>query len=352
LLDRNGRINLYKEIIFHYIGGIQMKAIQMVNFGEPEILKMVEVEEPVPAANEVRVKLYYAGVNPFEAYIRAGGYAFFTPEFPYIPGFDGAGVVDQVGPGVTRVKVGDRVFLSSIFAKRKTGTYAEKVVCDVTSMYKLPDSVSFEKGAALGVPVTTAYRALFHRAHVKPGETVLVHGASGGVGILAVQLAKYAGAHVIGTAGTEESMELVKKYGADAVFNHNRPGYMEEIPAAANGAGVDVVIEMLANVNLEEDLKYLNKYGRVVVVGNRGSLDFNPRLTMAKEADILGMAVWNAPADEYHQSLAAIEAALKNGGLDPFVGTILPLEEAAKAQELILNSKAKGKMVLEIAKSK
>jgi NADPH2:quinone reductase len=328
-----------------------MKAIQMSSFGEPEVLKLVEVEEPSPVENEVRVKLYFAGVNPAEAYIRAGGYAFFNPEFPYIPGFDGAGVVDEVGPGVTRHKIGDRVFVASILAKRKTGTYAEKVVCDVTAVYKLPETVSFEQGAALGIPVTAAYRALFHRGHLQPGETVLVHGASGGVGILAVQLAKYAGAQVIGTAGTEESMELVRESGADAVLNHNQSGYLEAISSFTNGAGVDVIIEMLANVNLEEDLKYLNKYGRVVVVGNRGSLDFNPRLTMAKEADILGMAVWNAPVEEYNQSLAAVEAALKNGGLQPLVGTMLPLEEAAKAQTQILKNKAKGKMVLEIAKN-
>jgi len=328
-----------------------MKAIQMSSFGEPEVLKLVDVEEPVPAENEVRVKLLFAGVNPAEAYIRAGGYAFFTPNFPYTPGFDGAGVVDEVGPGVTRLKAGDRVFVASALAKRKTGTYAEKVVCDAAAVHQLPESVSFEQGAALGIPVTAAYRALFHRAHLKPGETVLVHGASGGVGTLAVQLAKYAGTRVIGTAGTEEGMELVKKSGADFVLNHNQTGYLDKISQVSNGSGIDVVIEMLANVNLEKDLQVLNKFGRVVVIGNRGALDFNPRLTMAKEADILGMAVWNAPLDEFNESLIAVEAALKNGGLQPFVGTILPLAKAAKAQAQILSEKAKGKMVLEIAKN-
>jgi NADPH2:quinone reductase len=327
-----------------------MKAIQMSSFGEPEVLKLVEVKEPVPAENEVRVRLYYAGVNPAEAYIRAGGYAFFNPDMPYTPGFDGAGVVDEVGPGVTRLKTGDRVFVASTMAKRKTGTYAEKVVCDVEAVHKLPETVSFEQGAALGIPVTAAYRALFHRAHLKPGETVLVHGASGGVGTLAVQLAKYAGAQVIGTAGTEEGIDVVRKSGADAVLNHNQTGYLETIPSITNGAGVDVVIEMLANVNLEEDLKLVNKFGRVVVVGNRGSFDFNPRLTMAKEADVLGMAVWNAPLDEFNESLIAVEAALSNGGLQPFVGKILPLEEAANAHIQILSSRTKGKMVLEIGK--
>lgn len=314
----------------------------MSSFGEPDVLRLVEIDEPVPAENEVRVKLHYAGVNPAETYIRTGDYAFFKPELPYVPGFDGAGVVDEVGPGVTRLKRGDRVFVASILAKRKTGTYAEKVVCDVDAVHKLPESISFEQGAALGVPVTAAYRALFHRANLKPGETVLVHGASGGVGILAVQLAKYVGSKVIGTAGTKESMDLVRQSGADIVLNHNEPGYLDTVN------GVDVVIEMLANVNLEEDFKVLNKYGRIVIIGNRGSLDFNPRLTMVKEAAILGMAVWNAPLDEYNESLIAVEAALKNGGLQPFVGTILPLEEVAQAHIQILSSKAKGKMVLKI----
>lgn len=319
-----------------------MKAIQMSSFGGPDVLRLVEIEEPVPAENEVLVKLHYAGVNPAETYIRTGDYAFFKPELPYVPGFDGAGVVDEVGPGVTRLKRGDRVFVASILSERKTGTYAEKVVCDVNAVHKLPESISFEQGAALGVPVTAAYRALFHRANLKPGETVLVHGASGGVGTLAVQLAKYVGSKVIGTAGTEESMDLVRKSGADIVLSHNEPGYLDKID------GVDVVIEMLANVNLEEDFKVLNKFGCIVIIGNRGSLDFNPRLTMAKEADILGMAVWNAPINEYNESLIAVEAALKNGGLQPFVGTILPLEEAAQAHIQILSSKAKGKMVLKI----
>lgn len=326
-----------------------MKAIQMLSFGEPAVLQLAEVKEPEPAEREVRVKLHYAGVNPAEAYIRAGGYAFFHPDLPYVPGFDGAGVVDKVGPGVTALKPGDRVFVASALARRKTGTYAEKVVCDDQAVHLLPDSVSFEQGAALGIPATAAYRALFHRGRLKPGETVLIHGASGGVGTLAVQLAAYAGARVIGTAGTEESMELVRACGADAVLNHRQAGYLEAIPAVTNGAGVDVVLEMLANVNLEADLQLLNKYGRVVVVGNRGALDFNPRLTMVKEADVLGMAVWNAPREEYVESLAAVAAALRNGGLRPYAGTKLPLVEAAKAHSQIIRGSANGKMILEIA---
>lgn len=325
-----------------------MKAIQMSAFGGPEVLNYVEVEEPVPNENEVRVKLYYAGVNPAETYIRQGGYAFFEPELPYTPGFDGAGVVDEVGPGVTRLKPGDRVFVSSSLANRKTGTYAEKVVCDADAVYQLPESISFEQGAALGVPGTAAYRALFHRARVKPGETVLIHGASGGVGLLAVQMAKYIGAKVIGTAGTEEGIELVKQAGADAVLNHNEPDYLDALPSTTDNQGIDVILEMLANVNLVNDFTYLNKFGRIVIVGNRGSLDFNPRLAMGKEADILGMVVWNAPIDEYNESLIGIEAALKNGGLKPIVGKIFPLNEAQKAHVEIIEGKAKGKMVLKI----
>lgn len=325
-----------------------MKAIQMSAFGGTEVLQYVEVEEPVPNENEVRVKLHYAGVNPVETYIRQGAYALFKPELPYIPGFDGAGVVDEVGPGVTRLKPGDRVFVATALANRKTGTYAEKVVCDADAVYHIPQSISFEQGASLGIPGTAAYRALFHRARLKPGETVLIHGASGGVGLLAVQLAKYIGANVIGTAGTEEGMEFVKQSGADAVLNHNEPNYLEAVSTVTNGSGVDVIIEMLANVNLENDFTYLNKFGRIVIVGNRGSLDFNPRLTMAKEADILGMTVWNAPINEYNESLIAIEAALRNGGLRPIAGKIFPLKNAAEAHVEIIEGKAKGKMVLKI----
>jgi NADPH2:quinone reductase len=325
-----------------------MKAIQISTFGGPEVLKYTEVDDPIPAENEVRVRLFAAGVNPNETYVRTGTYSFYIPELPYTPGFDGSGVIDGVGEGVKHLKMGDRVFVAALLAKRNTGTYAQKVVCDANAVHKLPESISYQQGASLGIPALTAYRALFQRAKIKPGETVLVHGASGGVGLLAVQMAKGIGATVIGTASTEEGKSLVNASGAIHVLDHITEDSIHTLMSLTNNKGPDVIIELLANVNLETDLKIIAPYGRIVVVGNRGSLEINPRLAMMKEADILGLALWNALPDEYNESLHAIEAFLESGILHPEIGDTLPLKDAGQAHEQIVSQNAKGKMVLSI----
>lgn len=325
-----------------------MKVIQIDKFGGPEVLQCAEVDEPIPASNEVRVRLFAAGVNPNETYIRTGTYSFYIPELPYTPGFDGAGVVDEIGEGVTHLQVGDRVFVTALLAMRNTGTYAQKVVCDANAVRRLPESISYEQGASLGIPALTAYRALFHRAKIKPGETVLIHGASGGVGLLAVQMAKGLGATVIGTASSEEGRSLVKASGALHVLDHITEASMDKIMSLTHERGPDVIIEFLANVNLETDLKIIAPYGRIVVVGNRGSIEINPRAAMMKEADILGLALWNALPDEYGESLHALEAFLQSGILHPEIGDILALEDAKKAHEQITNNKARGKIILSI----
>lgn len=325
-----------------------MKSIQVSQFGGPEVLKCTEIGEPIPAANEVRVRLYAAGVNPNEAYIRTGTYSFYIPELPYTPGFDGSGVIDAVGEGVKHLQVGDRVFVAALLAKRNTGTYAQKVVCDADAVHRLPESISYKQGASLGIPALTAYRALFQRAKIKPGETVLVHGASGGVGILAVQMAKGIGATVIGTASTEEGKSLVKASGATHVLDHITEDSIPDILSLTNDKGPDVIVEFLANANLETDLKIIAPYGRIVVVGNRGSLEINPRLAMMKEADILGMALWNAQPHEYKESLHAVGAFLESGILHPEIGVELALEVADKAHDQIINKSAQGKIILSI----
>lgn len=326
-----------------------MKAIQMSVVGEADVLRVVDLPLPEPGSNEVRVRLYAAGINPAETYIRSGTYAFFKPDLPYTPGFDGAGVVDKVGDGVTRLRPGDRVFVAAILAKRNTGTYAEMVVCDADAVHPMPESLSFSQGAAIGVPGLTAYRVLFQRARIQPGETILVHGASGGVGLLVVQFARAYGAHVIGTAGSEEGLELLRTNGAHEVLNHSEQGYMDQVEHLTNGHGADVIVEMLANVNLEEDMKVLARYGRVVIVGSRGSLEFTPRLAMTKEADVLGTALWNTPHAEYTASIYGLAAALEAGTLNPVIGREYPLEQAVQAHIEIINQKGtRGKMILRI----
>ncbi|MBX4262912.1 NADPH:quinone reductase [Clostridium estertheticum] len=325
-----------------------MKTIQMSTFGGPEVLKYIEVDEPIPSINEVRIRLFAAGVNPNETYIRTGTYSFYIPKLPYTPGFDGAGVVDAIGEGVNHLKVGDRVFVAAFLAKRNTGTYSQKVVCDANAVHSLPESISYQEGASLGIPALTAYRALFHRAKIKPGENVLIHGASGGVGLLTVQMAKGIGATVIGTASTEQGKSLVKASGAEYVLNHITEDTISKITALTNDKGPDVIIEFLANINLENDLKMIAPYGRIVVVGNRGNIEFNPRLAMIKEADILGMAILNVHPDEYKESLYAVSAFLQSGILHPEVGEEFSLADAAKAHKQIISKKAHGKMILSI----
>ena len=319
-----------------------MKAIRVYEFGGPEVMKLEEVADLQPGPEQVVLRVHAAGVNPVEAYIRTGTYGF-RPNLPYTPGSDAAGVVLVVGPEVKMFKPGDRVYSTA----PATGAYAEQAVADQTLVHRLPDHVSFEQGAAMGVPYGTAYRGLFQRAQAKPGETVLVHGASGGVGTAVVQLARAAGMTVIGTAGTEDGIRVVKEQGAHHSLNHSTEGYLDELMQLTDGKGVDVIIELLANKNLGRDLTVLAKKGRVAVIGSRGTVEINPRDTMSREADIRGVTLASASAQEYRQMHAALTAGLENGTLRPLIGKKLPLAEAARAHEEIMRpSGARGKMVL------
>ncbi len=319
-----------------------MKAIRVHEFGGPEVLKLEEVPDPQPAAGQVVVRIHAAGVNPVDAYIRTGTYAL-KPNLPYTPGTDAGGVIEAVGSEVKRVKEGDRVYTTG----QSSGTYAGKALCNEAQLQPLPGNVSFEQGAALGVPYATAYRGLIDRAQAQPAETVLVHGASGGVGIAAVQLARAAGMIVIGTAGSEDGMKLVKQQGAHHVLNHSSEGYLDELMKLTEGRGVDVIVELLANKNLARDLSVLAKKGRVAVIGNRGTIEINPRDAMSREADIRGVTLMNTSPQEYRAMHAALVAGLENGSLRPVIGQKIPLAEAARAHEEIMkHSGAHGKIVL------
>lgn len=318
-----------------------MKAIVVREFGPPERMVLEEVSLREPGQGEVLVKVHAAGVNPVDAYIRTGTHAQ-KPRLPYTPGKDAAGVVEAVGAGVESVSIGERVYVADSI----TGTYAEYCICSAHQVRPLPDNVSFEQGAGVFVPYATAYRALFQKAKVVAGETVLIHGASGGVGLAAVQWAKAFGLEVFGTAGTAEGRGLVSEEGADRVFDHTDEGYLAEISEATEGRGVDVILEMLANENLSKDFDVLARYGRIVVIGNRGSLDFNPRLAMGKDASILGMVLFNAPEDEMEQIQRAIGAGLRDGFLFPVVGKSFALVDAPAAHHAVLEQRAFGKTVL------
>jgi len=226
------------------------------------------------------------------------------------------------------------------------GTYAERVVCTPAHLHRLPARASFPQGAALGVPYCTAYRALFQRAGANPGETVLVHGATGGVGIAAVELAHARGLTVIGSGGTDKGLAAVKAHGADVVVNHRTPAYTDEIMRATTGRGVNLIIEMAAHVNLDRDLGLLAKWGRVVVVGNRGRVEIDARQAMGRDASVLGMTLFNVTDAEFVEIHAALIAGLENGTLNPLVGRELPLADAQRAHEAVMEPGALGKIVL------
>jgi NADPH2:quinone reductase len=318
-----------------------MKAIQVQQFGGPEVLNLEEVPTPRPGPGEVLVRMHAIGVNPVETYIRAGTYAR-KPTLPYTPGNDGAGVVEQVGPDVNQFKTGDRVYTAGSIS----GTYAELALCETVQVHLLPANVSFAQGAAMGTPYATAYRGLFQRGYAKPGEIVLVHGASGGVGTAAVQLARARGLRVFGTAGSEKGLKLAREQGAHEVFDHRAGDHFDKIMKAIDEHGVDVIIELLANVNLGKDLTILAKGGRVVVIGSRGGVEINPRDTMQRDADIRGMVLPNTPPADLASIHAALVGGLENGTLRPVIGKQFRLADAAQAHRAVMKSGATGKIVL------
>jgi NADPH2:quinone reductase len=240
------------------------------------------------------------------------------------------------------VKPGDRVYTSGTL----TGAYAEYTLALEEQVHRLPDNISFEQGAGVWVPYGTAYHALHHFAKARAGETVLVHGASGGVGTAAIQIARAMGMTVFGTAGTDKGLKLIKREGAHQAFNHRSGGQHEEIMRASGGKGINVILEMLANVNLGGDLKMLALEGRVVVIGSRGDVTITPRDLMARRASVRAFTLWAAQPAEVAEIHAGLFAGLENGTLRPVVGKKLPLSDAARAHIEILEPGAAGKIVL------
>lgn len=323
-----------------------MRAILVREFGGPDAMKTEEVPMREPGPSEVRVRVYAAGVNPVDTYMLSGTYAR-KPALPYTPGTDGAGEIEAIGGAITDLTVGDRVYISGDnVAVSGAGTYAEYAVCARAMVHRLPARVSFAQGAALGVPYATAYRALFVRGQARAGETVLVHGATGGVGLAAVEFARAHGCTVIASGSTPRGLEAARERGAAATVNHREPGYLDAIMRAAGGRGVDLIVEMAAHLNLDKDLGLLARHGRVVIIGNRGRVEIDARQTMGRDAAVLGMTLFNAPPGELASIHAAIEAGLEVGTLSPMVGREVPLAEAPLAHQAVLEPGAFGKIVL------
>lgn len=318
-----------------------MQAIQISAYGGPEVMTLTDLPDPKPGPGQVLVRLHAAGVNPVDTYLREGKNGY-KPDLPFVPGIDGAGEVLALGEGVTRHKIGDRVYLLGTAERKNGGTYATQAVVQETMAFPLPDGMSFEQGAAVPVAYGTAFRALHDIANVQRGETVLIHGASGGVGIAAVQLAVAHGCLVLGTAGTDEGLQLIRDQGAEP-FNHRLANYFDQLKPRK----INAIIEMLANVNLEHDLKLLEPRGRVAIVGSRGRIEIDPRQFMGGQLTVGGMNLWSGGESALEIAYQSISAGLHEGVLNPIVGTVLPLKDAAASHREVMSEGKKGKIVLD-----
>jgi len=318
-----------------------MKAIRINQFGPPEVMQLENIDKPVPAAGQLLIKVEAIGVNPVETYVRSGQYPI-LPNLPFTPGNDLAGTIDACGPDCGDWKVGDRVFSS----RNISGSYAEYTLCNLQQVFALPERASYKEGAAVGVPGAAAWRGLFIRGNAKANETVLIHGGSGSVGLNAIQLAKAAGLKVIATAGTPEGLVLMKNLGVDDVFNHRDKDYIDAIKSSQNGKGVALILEMLANLNLQSDLDLLAPRGRVVIIGSRGKIEIDPRATMGKETDIRGLSLFNSSPEETKQTFSALRDAMGKGVLKPVIGHKMQLSEAAKAHDMVMKDGNCGKIIL------
>lgn len=306
-------------------------------------MHLEEVAIPIPENQQVLIKVHAAGVNPLDVVMRAGGdYGLPMPSLPFTPGFDVAGTVVQVGDGVSKWKQGDRVYANGSY-----GGYAENVVCSEEDVYSLPANISFREGAALGAPATTAYYTLVHLAKSKPGETVLIHGASGGVGVMAVQIARSLGLTVLGTAGTEAGRKLVESLGAQHVLDHHSPNYLEEVVRLTDGNGADIILEMVGDLNLGADLEVVASRGRILVIGaNRQESRMNPITLIGKGATIFGVNGTQILPQILSEIHAKAFEALEKGSLRSIIGAEFLLSEAPEAHRIMEKGGLQGKIIL------
>lgn len=322
-----------------------MKAIRAHAFGGPDVLQADDIATPQPGSGEVLIEMRAAGVNPADTYMLGGSYAI-RPDLPYTPGGDFAGVIAALGEDVTGWSAGDRVFVSAALGVSLTGGYADYVLRPAENLRPLPDGVSFEQAAALGVPYVTAHLGLFEKGRAARGETVFIHGASGAVGTAAIQLARRAGLTVIGSAGSAAGLDLIREQGVSLAVDHSSDTYLDAIRAATDGNGPDLILEMLADRNLAADMELAAKYGRIVIIGCRGDVTISPRLSMMKELTITGTAVWNAPRETVLGVLDDIAAGLADQSLAPVIGARFALDQAADAHRAVMEPGHRGKVVI------
>ncbi|WJQ13078.1 quinone oxidoreductase [Geobacillus stearothermophilus] len=322
-----------------------MKIVQFAEYGGPEVLQVKEAERPLPSGRQVVIEAEAIGVNYADTARREGRYVVPTP-LPFVPGTEVAGIVREVGPDVEAIRPGQRVV-----ALIESGGYAEFVAVDERAVVPLPDGLDVRQAAALPVQGLSAYHILTTMGRLEEGETVLVHAAAGGVGTLAVQLAKRFGAKtVIATASTEEKRALAARLGADVTIDYTKDGWAAEVMEATDGRGVDVALEMAGGDVFHQTLDCLAPFGRLVVYGAASGemTRLNPVRLMAKNWSVVGFFLPQVMRKRalYERSLRDLLAWVRDGSLELTIGGVYPLERAAEVHRLLQGRKTSGKLLL------
>lgn len=322
-----------------------MKAVRVTRFGLEHPMEPADVAEPAPGPGEMLVRIAAAGVNPLEVAIRSGNHPRSgAMTLPYTCGTDAAGEVEAVGEGVEAFAPGDRVW-----GRASTGAYAEKGLLPAGSTGRLPDSMTFAEGAALPIPLLTAWNAVVVKGEAAPGDCVLVQGGAGGVGYLAIQLARAIGCRVFTTVSSKEKADFCLAAGAEAAVNYREEDVPERVMELTSGRGVEVVVENIGCDNLPSDLKLNAVNGRIVIVGM--GTGKGPEVTiplpaaMGRDARILALSSGNlnplVPG-----ILRRLAPLLEGGAIRPHIGRELRLEEANESHEVLLSGKFLGKINL------
>lgn len=330
-----------------------MKAVQMTAAGGPNVLQLAEVPEPeIASPTQVKVRLAAAGVNPVDTKLRSRG-VFYPDALPAILGCDGAGTVVETGTGVDRFKPGDEVWFCHGGLGGAPGNYAGYTVLEQDEAERKPPSLSFEQAAALPLVLITAWEALFDRAGLKAGQTVLVHAGAGGVGHVAIQLARSAGARVAATVSSDEKAASVARLGAERVIRYREIDFVEDVMQWTGGEGVDVVLDPLGGEIFQRSLNAAKVYGHVNTLLDPGTgIDWkearNRNLAISFTLMLTPM-LKNMAAARRHQCVILNRCAelIETGKLEPKVSHVFALEDAAKAHALIEEGHASGKIVLD-----
>ena len=323
-----------------------MKALLCKEFGPPESLVLEEVPDPVPAEGQAVVDIEAAAVNFPDALMIEGKYQF-QPPFPFSPGSEAAGTVSAVGPGVSNVKAGDRVI-----AMTGHGAFAEKVLANAATLMPIPDSMSTEQAAAFSMIYGTSWHALKQRGRLQAGETLLVLGAAGGVGLAAVELGKAVGARVIAAASSDEKLQVAKEAGADDLVNYGDGQLKDKVKALTDGRGADVIYDPVGGDLFDQCMRCINWKGRVLVIGFTAGIPKLPtNLTLLKGCEVVGV-FWGAftgrEPEESATNFAELFAMFEQGKINPPVRHQYSLEEGAAAIRLLADRKATGKVVIQV----